>query len=146
MNEFFKDVFDGRDSRNAIQLHPFDDEPPAQFSKESLRTEYAARLEKLRSANGRIIVAIVSGDEPRPYGSTWMKKIYHSGEGRWEEFPKDIIPPSLPWLEIDVRHWPDGAKLLSVRASWMGDARHETFHRRPGHRAFRFIQSMVPLD
>jgi hypothetical protein len=103
-----------------------------------------ARLVQLRAAPAVIRVVLHSGDQPPPWGSSLWRYVYdrQTGgfieEGRWEPARRSHD------LSMDIRHWQDGTRLVSLSVVWLADLNHDTFHLRRSENMFRFVISIVP--
>lgn len=118
-------------------------EPWHGWSQAKRRAELAARLKLLRQGSQPLRVAIESGDQPHPYGSGFLVGLYHKPDGRF-----DVIQPAFVkdradvWL--DIRHWPNGIRLVSLMDERLKDDLDDTFHISPNTSTFRFVHSILP--
>jgi hypothetical protein len=122
-------------------------DPNAEESWQSIplrqrRAELKSRLATLRSAPKDVLrIVIHSGDDPKH--PTWLAADFTRSSGRFEVIPLSTYPNRD--LSIDVRHWPDGTRLVCVSCAWIGDMKDDIFHRHSGERIYRFAISSLPL-
>jgi len=105
-----------------------------------------SRLKQLRRDNRDdhpLRVAIHSGDQPQPHGSGFLVGNYQPNSGRF-----DVIQPA--WVKdradvsMDIRHWPEGTRLISLSDVRLKDYLDDAFHLSPGSKTFRFVLSLLP--
>jgi hypothetical protein len=110
--------------------------------------ELASRLDVMRRAPDRIRLVIYSGDRSAPYGSSPIVYTYAIETGVLSGVGPESSgaePSERPDMCLDIRHWPDGRRLVSVSAWWINDGKHDIFHVRPGETKFRFVVASMPL-
>jgi len=109
-----------------------------------LRAELSSRLAILRAApRDTLRVVIHSGDDSAHTG--YLTGDFHRTNGRFDVLPISTYSASHD-LSIDVRHWPDGTRLVCVSCFWIGDMQHDIFHLRKDERIYRFAISAMPID
>ena len=110
--------------------------------------ELTSRLDLLRHPPERLRLVINSGDRPEPFGSSHFIFEYDRLTGRLTSMGPHITgaatsDSSNMWL--DIRHWPDGTRLVCVTFWWINDQKDDIFHLRQGESKFRFAVSSIPL-
>ena len=107
------------------------------------RAELSTRLTALRAAPREVLrIGISSQADPAHRG--YLTILFNRTNGRIQVMPGSTFPWDAD-LRIDVRHWPDGTRLVCLSCSWMGDMKDDIFHRRSGERIYRFAISWLPL-
>jgi hypothetical protein len=110
--------------------------------------ELASRLEIMRHPPEHLRLVINSGDRPTPYGSSQFIFDYDRHTGRLTPLGPHITgsatsESSNMWL--DIRHWPNGTRLVCASLWWINDSRRDVFHLRLGESKFIFAVSTIPL-
>ena len=128
--------------RIIIDAEPY----PREWSYVRRREKLETRLKQLHEDNRDghpIRVAIHSGDQPQPYGSGFLVGHYHPKNGRF-----DVIQPAgvkdRADIRLDIRHWPEGTRLISLSDERLKDYLQDDFHLLPGSKTFRFVRSVLP--
>ena len=130
-------------SDHRIIADPNAEESWRSFPLRQRRAELSSRLTALRAAPRDVLgIVIHSGDDPRH--PAYLTVHFNRSNGRFELIPLSTYPAN-PDLSIDVRHWPDGTRLVCVSCSWIGDMKDDIFHRRRHERVYRFAISSLPL-
>jgi|GEM_PF-5883017 len=103
-------------------------------------------LDQLRHAPTRIImVTLHSGDRPEPWGSNLSLYSYDARTGGFTSKEPHKIGGEASDMWIDVRHWPNGTRLVSLSHTWIDDFKSNTFHLRKWEQTFRFAIAIEPL-
>ncbi len=108
--------------------------------------DLSIRLSELRQAPAsNIRVNLHSGDRPEPWGSDIFVYSYNTRTGEFVKVRRHRIEDDSSDMWIDVRHWPNGTRLISLSFTWIDDLKNNTFHLRSGERTFRFAIAIEPL-
>jgi len=122
------------------------DEGMGHISVNERNRELSNRLNQLRRAPSAVIlITLHSGDRPEPPGSEVFVYSYDTKTGDFAVVGPHKIGDSSSNMWIDVRHWPNGTRLLNVRHTWINDFKDNIFHLRRGEQTFRFAVAIEPL-
>jgi hypothetical protein len=104
------------------------------------------RLNQLRRApTAVILVNLHSGDRPEPWGSEVFVYSYDTKTGDFAVVGPHKVGDNSSDMWIDVRHWPNGTRLVNVSHAWINDFKDNIFHLRSGEQTFRFAVAIEPL-
>ncbi|MEK7951763.1 hypothetical protein [Luteolibacter soli] len=108
--------------------------------------ELTDRLNELRRAPHPVItINVQSGDRPEPWGSGFTLYSYDTRTGKLAAVGPYKLGQDTADMWIDVRHWPGGTRLISLRFAWIHDLKDNIFHLRKDERTFRFAVADEPL-
>ncbi|MBL9130509.1 MAG: hypothetical protein JNG86_04870 [Verrucomicrobiaceae bacterium] len=103
-----------------------------------------ARLDRLREAPAVIQVVLQSGDQPPPWGSSLWRYVYDRETGAFTEAGAFDPAQRSHDMAMDIRHWPNGTRLVSLNVRWLPDLDNDTFHLKRSETTFRFAISIIP--
>jgi len=106
------------------------------------------RIAMLRNLAEKPVLSIWidSGDSPLPYGSGIVVFDYFTDSGTLVRRGPHLDMKNLGEILIDIRHWPNGTRLVNVSASVFDDFKVNIFHLRQKEEIFRFAIAIEPLD
>lgn len=129
--------------------------PDAESEEESMRhiplakrnRNLSDRLNQLRHAPFSVLrINTHSGDRPKPWGSGIFVFSYSTRNGEFTFVRPHEIGDASANMWVDVRHWPDGTRLVCLSLTWIDDSKNNIFHLRSGQETFRFAIASEPDD
>lgn len=107
----------------------------------------SARMQQLRIAPSQTItVNLYSGDRPEPWGSDHFLYLYDRRTGGFTVEGPHALDRSSADMWIDVRHWPNGTRLVNLSNTWIDDFKDSIFHLRLAEKTFRLAIAIEPVD
>lgn len=145
---FFHALYRPRHSSDRIVVDASAEDSFGHIPLVTRNRELAARLDTMRQPPRPLRLVVHSGDRPEPYGSSHFVYTYDAATGKFtalgpHSFGVDTPDSSNMWL--DIRHWPDGTRLVCVSHWWINDLRDDIFHLRQGESKFRFAVASIPI-